>query len=464
MGGVPSQQEKKLQSPLREASPFQRNINAPSTPGGVITFWKRSKDKSERTPLLGNVLGSSSLVDYGGSVALKGGPNPEDQGTLSFYGAIFTILNIFLGLGVLSLPYAFEKGKVWSAVFLIIVAGVGYITGKMLVDVAVEVDKYNYGAVALILFGEKGMAMVTLFVSLEFFGATIMTTIFLWNNIFYLIRGHYFWIALLSGILCTPTVWLLNFSEMSFLNIIGVASNIIFVFTTILLAFFKTDTFAVPTELPAAAEFSMGMGIFVLCFAGHACLTGVYTSMKEPQRFPSALKIAFVSMVLIYCAVGFSGIILYGEDTDPLLTRNMTTWPGGFVSKLVTLLIVLRSYVSIAPLLGVAAEIQENLVFGIEKPQHKRIFRTVLLWMFVIVSYLCSNNIDYVEAITGSIASIVTVFVFPPMFYLKLYPDVDIFSKVGIWVLILVSIILGAFLTVVDVYDLMYPYEIVNAS
>jgi len=179
-------------------------------------------------------------------------------------------------------------------------------------------------------------------------------------------------------------------------HMIGVLSNIVFVLTVIILALYKSETYEIPTEFPSAQEFSMGVGIFVLCFAGHACLTGVYTSMKEPERFPSVMVAAFVAMFNIYSGVEFSGIILYGADTDPLLTRKMEYWPGGVVCKIATILNVLRSFVSISPLLGVAAEIQEILVFGIEKPFSRRIFRTVLL-LFM-----------------GSLASIVTVFVFTP--------------------------------------------------
>ena len=36
-------------------------------------------------------------------------------------------------------------------------------------------------------------------------------------------------------------------------------------------------------------HFSVSIGIFILSYAGHACLPEIYTSMKQPERFENVL-------------------------------------------------------------------------------------------------------------------------------------------------------------------------------
>merc|ERR1719384_1593014 len=67
------------------------------------------------------------------------------------------------------------------------------------------------------------------------------------------------------------------------------------------------------------------------------------------------------------------------------------------------------------------AEIPENNLFGLNSKFKIRIFRTLLFLFICLVSYLCMNQLALLEAITGSICTMVVSVICPALFYYKLF-------------------------------------------
>merc|ERR550534_1265429 len=171
----------------------------------------------ETSPLLQRSRASSAI-------------DPSDETGLGFWPAVFTIINIFLGLGLLSLPYAFSKGGILAFPGLCFICGVGYLTAVFLKDASELYCEYSFGGLGNATFKRTGLLFCVTLVGLEMIGAITMTILFLWNNLSYMLTTNYIVIALISSGLVTPTVWLLNFSELGFLNSIGVVGNAAFTF------------------------------------------------------------------------------------------------------------------------------------------------------------------------------------------------------------------------------------------
>merc|ERR1719499_159498 len=247
-----------------------------------------------------------------------------------------------------------------------------------------------------------------------------MTILFLWNNLSYMLTANYMFIALISSGLVTPTVWLLNFSELGFLNSIGVVGNAAFTFCVIFICLFNWEnTTNISASIPPVSDLSLCFGILLLCFAGHPCIPGVYNSMKDKSQFPLALKVAFLMMLAIYSLVGYCGCLLYGSETNPILTANLIISPGGWMSSGVTFLIIVRAYVTIASLITICVEVPEEMLLGFFEPSKKKMFRTLVLWFFVILAYVFREHVDYVEAVTGSLPCMLSAFICPAIFCLK---------------------------------------------
>jgi len=414
---------------------------------------------SEETPLLpSKAVFSTPDISRLTSRNISGDLERELQrsagGNLGWVGAVSTITNVFLGLGALSLPYAVSKAGIFSLPMLCGTALLGYFTADVLVKTSLHLRSYTYTAIGQSVYGKAGATVALAFAGIEFIGATIMTIIFLWANLYYLVEGDidYFTIALFSSVLCTPTLWLLNAEKMGILNIIGVSSNIVFCVVTFLLAFFTQEPYHIETltTVPSRQDLSLATGIFILCFAGHACLTGVYKNMKEPSQFPSVLRFSFLCMFFIYATIGVCGAGVYGTFTAPLLTRNFAIWPGGWIHFCVTGLIAIRCFVTVSPLLAVVSEMSESYFSESESNTSKRIKRTIAFWIFVGISYLCKENVAYVEAITGSLASIITVFVLPLLFYFMAFPryfEKRKFHRLGLFAFMFFFTVAGLYLS-----------------
>ena len=109
------------------------------------------------------------------------------------------------------------------------------------------------------------------------FEAITMTILFLWDNLSYMISFNYIMLALIASALVTPTVWLLNFSELGFLNSIGVVGNASFTLCVIGICIFNFDTITpMSTSIPPVTDISLSFGILLLCFAGHPCVPIVF--------------------------------------------------------------------------------------------------------------------------------------------------------------------------------------------
>jgi len=177
--------------------------------------------------------------------------------------------------------------------------------------------------------------------------------------------------------------------------------------------------------------------------------------MRDKRQFPLALKVAFLLMLLIYTLVGYAGCLLYGEDTNPILTANLTVSPGGWISAAVTFLIIMRAYVTIASLITICVEVPEEMLLGLFQPNQKKVFRTLVLWFFVLLAYVFREHVDYVEAVTGSLPCMLSAFICPAVFYLKAQEyELSRNLKTLLWVFIVICGCIGVSMTVTDFINL----------
>merc|ERR1719204_1174665 len=106
---------------------------------------------------------------------------------MSMWSAGFAIINVYLGLGLLSFPYALREGGLLSLAFLALICGFMCWTGKLLVRCFARMRpaKRTYMDVGKKSFGRYGSCLVAFGVVFEFLGGFCMNMVFLWKNAFY---------------------------------------------------------------------------------------------------------------------------------------------------------------------------------------------------------------------------------------------------------------------------------------
>ena len=307
--------------------------------------------------------------------------------------------------------------------------------------------------------GNFGMGLVTFGILLEFIGALCMSTIFIWDNISYLAPDWEPWRIIVISTACVlPTCWMLNVSELAFTAFLGCVCKI-FTVSVIVITFF-INTSVIDKErydvLPQSApKFSVSVGIFILSYAGHACLPEIYVSMKEPKKFERVLDICFIIMFFTYSGMALFGYLQYGEGTAVIITQNLlnneTSTAQIIVAKTLIGLVIASCYFQVSPILSVVAAIPEDFI-GIETKWKKRIFRTLLFLVVIVGSWIIMEHLAVLEAVTGSLCTMITSVICPALFYYGLNrKTVSRQETILLFTYLIFGILIGIFLLYNDI-------------
>merc|ERR1711879_212685 len=105
----------------------------------------------------------------------------------------------------------------------------------------------------------------------------------------------------------------------------------------------------------------------------------------------------FSFMYLIYGLTALFGFLLYGSQTDILISANMIEYPGGWLTGLTALVVILNCYTSVGPILSVLAEWPEENLKWQNFPWRQRAFRTFIFAGITVAAYLVINYLAFLE-------------------------------------------------------------------
>jgi len=368
------------------------------------------------------------------------------------------IVNLYVGVGLLSLGYAFRLGG-WISVVVLGVVSIIFAYSAKLICYSFDkmpstlVPSYpNLGTTAM---GNLGHWMVMVMALAEFFGASCMCLIIVWQSIEMLISAEFLCIGsfclssrdavvLASTVIMLPAIWIRTFSRLTTISISGIMSSLIL--TTVVVIAFAVDPSreAVHDESSAVhevvnwAHLPIATGIMVVSLSGHAGLPSMRRSMKSPQNFGRCLNIAFFSMFLLYTVMGAFSYYYFGQALQVLVTGNLNEASGvtGFVllrvghvtitiNEVVTVLVAMSAYSTIPALTYVVAELIVDIIHGSSAFRQPGVAdlvtRTIVLALAYMVAYLAYNVLGSVESIVGGVCSVSISLLLPSIFYYKLH-------------------------------------------
>ena len=189
-------------------------------------------------------------------------------------------------------------------------------------------------------------------------------------------------------------------------------------------------------------------------------------------------------MFAIYASVGLAGYLTYGwlkgQEVDVLISTNMAKDSNGIVkldlpgelggsmsleSTCMTLAVIVKSFCSISPVCAVCADLPELLLLG-EQPSsgsddapsrkaRRCAVRTLLLWVAAAAAYASMNELALVEAVTGSLCSMLASISLPCACWVALYRhELTPFEAVAASALAVLAAVAGAAFTVYDIMSL----------
>ncbi|PNW85026.1 hypothetical protein CHLRE_03g168550v5 [Chlamydomonas reinhardtii] len=388
-------------------SPALRSRPAP----GTATF---TQPKQQPKP----VVHTQAAAGAGASAT----PAPQSSGGNStFTQAVFNVVNVMMGVGVLSLPFAL-KSSGWVGLLVLWVMGVATnYTAKALCECADAVSAktgggpVGYEEIAEAAFGPLGRLLVSAIIYVELFGTCALLFILEGDNMFKLfgassLASNASTYQLLAAALMIPTVWLPDLKALSFLGAAGVTATC--TVSAAVAYTFLSGSFApgAPTDLANWATLPLVLGICTFCYSGHGVFPAIQKSMADPKQFPQVLNVAYLAVAVICTLMGAAGYYMYGTGALDLVTFNMV----GPLAAVCASVILINPVAKFALTMEPPAAALQGVIPGAKKGIMRLLTRTAL----AIGILLAARSVPFlgqVMALVGSFLTISVSVTFPPL-------------------------------------------------
>ncbi|KAD2804826.1 hypothetical protein E3N88_38203 [Mikania micrantha] len=309
-------------------------------------------------PLLSTAKDNKQLQEHHGSEI---SPHPQRLSSLShqqksptirkssFSQAVVNGVNLLCGVGLLSTSYAAQQGGWAGLSVLFIFCILSFYTGLLLrccLDSRPGLNTYpDIGEAA---FGKAGRLVISpaptkrpyIHTSLQ--AACVEYIILESDNLSsvfpnahlnlggYDLSSHYL-CAIMVTLAVLPTVWLRNMSILSYISAGGVFVSVILVICLFWVGLVDNIGFHVEsTKTLNLSTLPVAIGLYGYCYAGHAVLPNIYTSMEKRSQFPLVLLVSFAICTLLYAGVAIMGYMMFGESTESQFTLNL---PSDFLAS-----------------------------------------------------------------------------------------------------------------------------------
>jgi len=371
-----------------------------------------------------------------------------DTGTSSYNQALLNAVNILLGVGLLSIPFALKEGG-WAslAVLVAIWTGTNY-TGKILVkcqevnrnrdkETAIQGSTSSFGPGRLLksyedigeaAYGPQGRQFITAVLYAELIGTCALFFILEGDHLHFLLSqvlAPYLdvpskeQLMSLSACIFLPTTWLPDLGALSSFGLLGMLSSL--GITGVVLYEMIHNGFHFAQTVPLNVSTLPGsFGLLAFVFAGHAVFPSIYGSMRNKSEYPKMLNTTYLIVGAACLLMGGAGYLMYGAQTAEEVTLNL---PAGVLSLFATSLILVSPFSKFALTLEpVARGVEEKLNLSMKGPTANlaRLNRTGLglgcLFLATQVPFF-----GQVMAIVGSFLTLTVSVIFPSLCYMKLY-------------------------------------------
>ena len=317
-------------------------------------------------------------------------------GGLTTAQASATVVNTFVGLGLLSKPYAFQQGGIISILWLALIVFIMNYSGKAMIRCFKVSRVSDYPSLGRLAFSGFGLWTVRVFVVLEFLGSAVTCIVLLCKNIELLVKplagditdeNRFRYKLVLFGLVCfacTPTVWMLNFGDIKILSLLGSICSVLLSVCVVSCFLYRLSqgdaiSFNDADVIGQSDSTMVCLGIFILSMAGHAALPGVYAQMRRPEDFNRMLDVSFFVIFLVYAVVAACGFYTYGDETAVVVTTNIESWPGGALYYIVTSFVCFQIWTAISGTVQVLSEVPEEILFFLLITIKISIRRTVMM-------------------------------------------------------------------------------------
>ncbi|CAO2183457.1 unnamed protein product [Urochloa humidicola] len=382
-------------------------------------------------------------------------------GGASFSRTCLNLTNAVSGIGVLSMPYAVSQGGWASLALFALVGALCYYTGT-LIERCMRADPdaiRSYPDIGEFAFGPACRRAIAFFMYVELYLVAISFLVLEGDNLDklfpgaaveflgYRLQGKQLFIALAAAVVL-PTTWLKNLGVLAYVSAVGLVASASLVWAGVA----ETGFHRINTTVLNLSGLPTSLGLYFVCFTGHAVFPTIYSSMRNNKHFSKVLLVSSVLCSLNYGLTAVLGYMIYGDDVESQVTLNL---PSGKlytkVAIVMTLVNPLAKYALLAAPITSAVEEKFSLpgaAGGSSGAARVAISTTVVVSTAVVACTV--PFFGYLMSFTGSFLSVMATVIFPCLCFLKIYKAEGI-RRVEIATIIAILMV-GVFVAVTGTY------------
>ncbi|KAG0072128.1 hypothetical protein BGZ89_008025 [Linnemannia elongata] len=374
-------------------------------------------------------------------------------GKATNFQAYVNVVSVLAGAGTLGLPAALRDAGWVGLIILALACAMAIYSNQKLIK-CLYYDGRNrlreYPDVAAAAFGLPGRIVVTFFYNSIALGGPVLYLILTGSNIHDLASSQ--WIMIAAAIMVVPIIVTKTMREVAFLSIFGALSTAIVVFIVMVAAIidskdFDTVTYsdkttgpvlhdvAIPRNLPIA------LATFAFSYGGNVIFPHVEESMKDKRAWNRIILWGILTVTVLYVLCSTTGYAVYGNIVQSPIYKNL---PGGATRTISTIIITLHVLLAI-PLFMTTFNLQIESALKLESRGlstktewfYRAIIRTLSMILVATIA-LFFPYFGQMMSLLGALSDGMLTFVFPVVFYLKLYG----IKKVGKIELVIMALII----------------------
>ncbi|TYZ58072.1 hypothetical protein PybrP1_010724 [[Pythium] brassicae (nom. inval.)] len=365
------------------------------------------------------------------------------HGKMNYKEAVFNAINVLLGVGVLSSPFALRSsGMLVGVPLFFFFTFVTNHTGKLLgYCLDYQEGMQTYPDIGEAAFGTRGRLVISVIFFSELFTACAMFNVLIGDTLAALVPAfNEQQMAVLAFLVVMPTLWTTHLSLLSYFSLIGILSSLFCLFTVYYVGFaidpttpeYTTGSLLEPQPLEPIADterIPLAIGLTMVAFGGHSVFPSICSSMQDRAEYPKVLNVAYFIVCLVYGAIELGGYLMFGVHTTKEITLNLIAVYPGVLTRLVVWTIALNPMSKIAITITPIALALEEFVLTpqeMSEPGSRRtkMFRAFIRTVLGVSALFCALFVPHFARVTSFLgaffAMLASVFL-PCVCYIKLF-------------------------------------------
>ncbi|TYH54601.1 hypothetical protein ES332_D09G180700v1 [Gossypium tomentosum] len=348
-------------------------------------------------------------------------PSPKQ---CSFTQALVNGINVLTGIGLLTTPYAVKEGGWLSPTLLLIFGVIACYTGILLKRcLESSPGLQTYPDIGQAAFGITGRLVIAVTLYAELYAACVEYVIIMSENLstifpntsiqfggIYLNAHQIF--AIIGILIVLPTVWLRDL-------IGGVGASVLVVICLLWVGTVDQVGFPRAGTTLNLANIPISIGIYSFCYSGHSVFPNIYTSMKEPSRFPLVLIASIIFCWFMSTGAAISGFLIFGDSVESQFTLNMPTKFAASKIAVWTVVIITISKYALT-LTPIALSLEELVPTTWLTSYGGSILIRAALVISTLVVALKVPFFAFLMALAGSLLTMLITIIFPCACYLSI--------------------------------------------